>query len=132
MSYKIARGGLFILMFASFMFTNVYDNASAVSITFQYSGQVVLVDPELSSFFNTSQSILGTYTFESTTVKTSSSTDFGSYVNAMFTGGDVTIGGELFTLNPSGVASPIIVGEVTSRLWTGKRFWLRGVFQDVR
>jgi hypothetical protein len=65
------------------MIGSAVQHANAELITFNFEGTVTDVPTELEGTFNTSQSISGSYTFESTTADTNSSPDSGDYEGAL-------------------------------------------------
>lgn len=70
-------------------------SAHADSITYNFTGTVHQVDPSLSGTFNTSQTLSGSFTFETTTAGTlngSNASGFSNYGNAL-TAWTMTVGG---------------------------------------
>jgi hypothetical protein len=83
-------------------------------ITFKFEGNVAFVDPVLSTIFDTTQTISGSYTFDSSTAPTTITSPPGVNVSFYFpalTKGDVTIGNHKFNFNPSGFSNDISVGD---------------------
>src|SRR5690242_8585795 len=92
-----------LLLSNSFMMTP----AMAASITYNFSGDVTGVNRQLSSQFNSSQSMSGSMTVSTSDTNTGSSTQ-GSYAIQAFT---VTIGTYTATMGTSGVVD---IRNVTS------------------
>ena len=92
-----------LLLSSGFMMTP----AMAASITYNFSGDVTGVNRQLSSQFNTSQSMSGSMTVSTSDTNTGSSTQ-GSYAIQAFT---VTIGTYTATMGTSGVVD---IRNVTS------------------
>lgn len=65
------------------MIGSAVQHANAELITFNFEGTVTDVPTELQGTFNTSQSISGSYTFESTTADTNSYPESGDYEGAL-------------------------------------------------
>jgi hypothetical protein len=100
---KITNKGIItglIVLFISLVLT--VPRASAISIKFDFLGTVDNVDSALSGTFNITQSISGSYTFDSTAADIQPDPSLGSYFNALtaltftvstYTGGGTTNSG---------------------------------------
>lgn len=76
--------------------------AMAAPVTFSFVGDVTSVHPHLNSTFNTSQTLMGSYTFDpATAVDSNSNSNIGRY-NGAVTNLNVTIGSYTATLGNSG------------------------------
>ncbi len=83
-----ARTGLWKTIFAlafagALVVGGMAQNAEATLITFNFEGYVNGVSPALAGTFNTTQTILGSYTFDSTTPDTNADPTVGRYEGAL-------------------------------------------------
>ena len=85
--------------------------AMAASITYNFTGNVMGVDPLVSSQFNNSMTMSGSMTFDKVDQEPDSSSFLGVYGVQSFT---VTIGGYTATLGPSAAESALIFNTPTA------------------